>query len=106
MPKFLLEGNYTAEGIKGVRAEGGARRYEAAKNAAESLGGRLESLYFAFGAYDVVAICDMPDNASMAALTLAITASGAMEARTTVLLTVEEMDHAASKPTAYRRPGA
>lgn len=106
MPKFLLEVNYTAEGARGLHTEGGTKRQQAASRAAESLGGRIESFYFAFGAADVVCVCDMPDAISMAAVSLAVTESGAAETRTTALLTAEDMDHAVSKHSAYRRPGA
>jgi uncharacterized protein with GYD domain len=106
MPKFLLQVNYTPEGARGLHTEGGTKRYQAAKNAAESLGGRLDAFYFSFGAQDVVCVCDMPDAVSMAALSLAVTGSGAAETRTTTLLTIEDMDHAVSKHSAYRKPGA
>jgi uncharacterized protein with GYD domain len=33
----------------------------------EGLGGRIESVYFAFGDYDVVGIVEMPNHVSMAA---------------------------------------
>ena len=106
MPKFLVQVNYTAEGAKGLQKEGGVKRREAASNAAKSLGGSLESLYFCFGKYDVVCIADMPDNITAAALSLAVTESGAAETTTTALLTAEDMDHAVSKHSAYRKPGA
>jgi uncharacterized protein with GYD domain len=105
MPKYLLQVNYTAEGAKGLIKEGGSARRTAAQKAAESLGGRLESLYFAFGDTDAYVIADMPDHISVAALTMALAASGSISARTTVLLTPEEMDQAARKTPMYRPPG-
>src|SRR5262245_58451690 len=106
MPKFLLQVNYTPEGARGLKSEGGTKRREAARNAAESIGGRLDAFYFSFGSQDVVCVCDMPDAVSMAALSLAVTGSGAAETRTTPLLSAEDMDHAVSKHSAYRKPGA
>ncbi len=106
MPKFLLQVNYTPEGARGLHIDGGTKRYQAAKHTAESLGGHLDSFYFSFGAQDVVCVCDMPDAISMAAVSLAVTASGAAETKTTTLLTIEDMDHAVSKHSAYRKPGA
>ena len=106
MPKFLLQVNDTAEGARGLHVDGGSKRQHAARSATESLGGRLESFYFSFGVHDAVCVVDMPDVVSMAALSLAITESGAVEAVTTPLLTVEDLDHAVSKRTAYRKPGA
>ena len=106
MPKFMLQVNYTPEGARGLHTDGGTKRQTAARNAAESLGGRLEAFYFTFGAQDVVCICDMPDAVTMAALSLTVTESGAAETQTTALLTVDDMDHAVSKHAAYRKPGA
>ena len=106
MPKFLLQVKYTPEGTRGLHIDGGTKRSEAAKNAAESLGGHLESFHFSFGTHDAVCVCEMPDAISMAGLSLAVTASGAAETLTTPLLTAAEMDHAVSKHTAYRKPGA
>jgi len=69
------------------------------------VGGKLESFYYAFGATDVFIIADLPDNASAAALNLAVAASGAIDSETVVLLTPEEIDEATRKSPAYRPPG-
>ena len=66
MPKYLVEACYNAEGAKGIARDGGSGRHAAAKKAIESLGGKLESFYFAFGDTDVFAVFDLPDNASAA----------------------------------------
>ncbi len=105
MPKYLLQGSYTTEGVKGLLKDGGSKRRTAAQQAIESVDGRVEAFYFAFGENDVVAIFDVPDNASVAAAALAIKASGAFNGRTTVLLTPEEVDQAAKKTIRYRAPG-
>lgn len=105
MAKYLLQVNYTAEGARGLMKDGGTKRRHAAQALAESLGGRLEEMYYAFGDTDVIVIVDMPDAASMAAVTLALGATGAVTGRTTVLMTCEEMDQAAHKSPKYRPPG-
>ena len=53
MPKYLFEGRYNAEGAKGLAKEGGSGRREAINKMFEGLGGKLDSLYFAFGDIDV-----------------------------------------------------
>jgi uncharacterized protein with GYD domain len=106
MAKYLLEINYTLEGIKGVKAKGGSARVAAAKAAAESVGGSIEVLYFAFGGTDVYAIGDFPDNISAASLSLAVAAGGGVTLKTVVLLTPEEMDQAAAKTVSYSPPGS
>ena len=105
MPKYLLQVNYTTDGAKGLIKDGGSARRSAAQKAAESLGGRLESMYFAFGDTDAYVVAEMPDHTSIAAIALALAASGGATARTTVLLTPEEMDQATKKTPIYRPPG-
>ena len=106
MPKFLLEVNYTLDGIKGVKSEGGSARVAAATSLIEGLGGSVESFYFAFGGADVYVIADMPDNTSAAAAALTVSAGGGATSRTVVLISPEEMDAAAKKQASYRPPGA
>jgi uncharacterized protein with GYD domain len=93
------------DGAKGLLAEGGTKRREAATKAIKSVGAKVEAFYFAFGKSDAVVILDAPDNLSVAAASLAIAASGGAAISTTVLLTPAEVDEAAKKTVAYRAPG-
>jgi uncharacterized protein with GYD domain len=70
-----------------------------------SLGGTLECFYFALGAEDLIVICDLPDNVSAAAFSLAINNSGKARGYVTPLMTPEEMDQVIAKSPAYRAPG-
>ena len=106
MAKYLLELNYSSQGIKGVLDNGGSAREKAGRVAIESAGGKLESLHFAFGGTDAYAICDLPDNTSAAALAMTLSASGAVMARTVVLLTPSEVDAASHTTINYSPPGA
>jgi uncharacterized protein with GYD domain len=105
MPKYLLQVSYTAEGAKGLLKDGGSKRREAARAAVQSVGGSLESMYFAFGEHDAIVIADIPDVASAVATSLTLNASGAITSRTTVLLTPEDLDAAAKKTPTYTPPG-
>jgi uncharacterized protein with GYD domain len=105
MPKYLLHASYTAEGVKGLLKDGGTKRQASARTLIESLGGKLDSFYFAFGEHDVIAIVDMPDASTAAAASLTIAASGAVTGKITVLLTPEELDRAAKKSPTYTPPG-
>jgi len=80
-------------------------RREAAEQAAKSVGGKIESFYFAFGDADAFVIADVPDHASASAVSLAVGASGGARCKTTVLITPEEVDHASKKPLTYTGPG-
>ena len=42
MPKYLITGSYSAEGVKGLMAEGGTERKKHAYAVVESLGGKIE----------------------------------------------------------------
>jgi uncharacterized protein with GYD domain len=105
MPTFLIQASYTPEGLKGVEREGGTGRRAATEKLVESLGGRVESFYFAFGADDVIIIADLPDNRTAAAVGLAVNADGHIQSRTTVLISPEELDAAAKTSVAFRAPG-
>jgi uncharacterized protein with GYD domain len=69
------------------------------------LGGKVESIYYAFGDTDVFVIFDAPDNVTVAALAMGIAATGTVALKTTVLLTVEEIDQASKKTLSYRPAG-
>lgn len=106
MPRFLFSGSYTAEGARGVLAEGGTGRRAATERLVASLGGTVEAYYFAFGADDFYLIADLPSQAAAAAGALTAAASGALTTRTVVLLTPEELDAATKLSPDYRAPGA
>jgi uncharacterized protein with GYD domain len=66
---------------------------------------RRESFHVAFGDADAFAVADVPDHASTAAVSLAVTASGAAPIKTVLLMTPEEMDQAGRKKVGCRPPG-
>jgi|SRR5690242_8948205 uncharacterized protein with GYD domain len=105
MPKFLIQASYTAAGAKGLIIEGGSGRRAAVEKVAESLGGKVEIFYFAFGDHDVFTILDFPDNVSAATVSITVAASGLVSTKTTVLLSPEEVDEAAHRSVSYRGPG-
>ena len=106
MPKYLITGSYTLTGIKGVLAEGGNGRRDAVEKLASSLGGGLESFYFAFGGDDFYVTVDLPSHEAAAAVAMTVAAAGGASARTVVLLTPEEVDAATKLSPSYRAPGA
>ena len=99
------EVNYTLDGVKGLNAEGGSARVAAATELVESLGGKIESFYFAFGDTDVYVIVDMPDDVSVASAALTVSGGGGVTVRTVVLLTAADLDAATKKTATYRPPG-
>ena len=106
MPKYLVTASYTAEGAKGLLKDGGTKRRQAVEAAIKGMGGRVEAFYFAFGEHDVYAIVDAPDNAAVAAMTIAVAAAGGAVSRTTVLLTPRNSIRRRRKDPTTRRPGS
>ena len=105
MAKYLLRVSYTAEGLKGLMKDKGTGRLAAVKQTVSSAGGKLEALYWALGEDDAIAIVDVPDVESAAALGMAVSASGLVRTKTTRLLTAEEVDTIVGKAVNYRPPG-
>ncbi|MFL6181380.1 MAG: GYD domain-containing protein [Actinomycetes bacterium] len=106
MPKFLIKASYSAQGIKGVVAEGGTGRAEAVGKAIAGVGGQMESFYFAFGSDDVYIVADIPDNKAAIAMAATVGATGALSSyETVVLLEPTEIDEALRESVDYRPPG-
>ena len=96
MPKYLLHGSYTLEGVRGLLKDGGTKRRAVVDELVKGLGGSLEAFHYGYGDSDVYVIVDVPDS---------VTASGAVNLKTTVLITPEEVDEAVKKSVPYRPPG-
>ena len=108
MAIYMFQGAYTSEAWA-AQIRNPQNRVELVRPVIEGQGGKLLSVYYAFGEYDVIAIVEFPDNVSAAAVTLALAGGGAFKAqKTTVLMSIEEglegMRRASS--TGYRPPGS
>jgi len=106
MPRYMVNGTYTRQGVEGLLKEGGTARQAAVEKAITGLGGSVEAFYYTFGDSDIVVIAEAPNNVMAAALSLIVGASGAVNIKTTVLLTPAEIDEAAKIKMDYRPPGA
>ena len=105
MPKFLIAGSYTPQGMQGVKKDKASGREEAIVAACRELGGKADALYFALGEDDVYVIVDMPSVSTVSALCVTVGSSGMVKTRTVPLLTVAEMDAALESSVKYRPPG-
>ena len=72
MPKYLIEASYTAEGLRGLTKDKASGRRKAIEKGLTAIGGKLESIHFAFGDADVILICDCPDAASAAGFAIVV----------------------------------
>ena len=105
MGKYLFHGSFTTDGLRGIQKEGGTSRTKAVTTLAESLGGSLDSYYFAFGDDSYFVVVDLPDDEAAAACALAVAASGAVSNSTIKLLTPAQVDAAVKLSPNYRAPG-
>ncbi|GAA2883774.1 GYD domain-containing protein [Pseudonocardia halophobica] len=85
-------------------------RTAAVRTMLEAQDARLEALYYMFGGHDGIVIFDAPDSRAAAAISLAVTASGAFDRHETrELITPDELvgvlEKAGLPLQAYVRPG-
>ena len=106
MPKYLIEARYNTEGVRGIADKGGSARRDAVQQLFDAKGGKMEGFYFAFGRADAYVFGELPDNETAAAIALAVNSDDRVAAKTTVLLTPEEIDAAAGQSVDYKGPGS
>lgn len=109
MSLYFVRAVYKPEAVIAL-AKAPQNRVEAIRKVVEKLGGRLESGGMAFGGAtsELVAICNLPDQSSAAALAISVSAGGSVEQITTTpLITGEEGLEALKKAAdaGYRPPG-
>ena len=90
MATYITVGNFTDQGIRGVRDT--TKRAAAVREAAKKTGVAVKEIYWTMGQFDVIAIFDAPDDASMSAVALAIGAAGNVRGQTLRAYSREEMD--------------
>ena len=106
MPLYLGRFSYTIDAIKGL-IDNPHDRAQAAAETFESLGAKLIGFWYAFGEFDGVFLAEAPDNATAAAVAMAVGRSGALaKIETTVLLDMDEAQEALRKAAGapYRAP--
>ena len=107
MPYYLMRFSYTPDAWAKLIKQPEDRRV-VARAVIERLGGKLHGFWYAFGEHDGLVLIEAPDNTSVAAFSVGISARGSLRsAETTVLLTVEEAIEMLSKAQdlPYRAPG-
>ena len=77
MPHYMYQVAYSSEAWASL-VKTPQDRIEAVRPAVRKLGGKIESAYYAFGDYDLIAIVNMPDNVSAAAFSIAASAGGSV----------------------------
>lgn len=77
MPKYITFFSYTGAAAKAL-IDKPTDRSAAVKTLVESLGGKLEAFYWMHGNFDGFLIANLPDGASVAALSAAVASTGAV----------------------------
>lgn len=74
MATYIILSSFTDQGIKGIKDT--TKRADAVRSTAKKFGVKVSEIYWTLGTYDVVAIFESPDDASITALALALGSAG------------------------------
>ncbi len=80
MTTYILLLNWTDQGAKNLRDS--PVRLDAAKKSLQAMGGSFKHFFLTMGEYDMVAICEAPDDAVFAHFVLALSMAGSVRTRT------------------------
>ena len=80
MATFIVLANFTDQGIRNVKDTG--KRADAVREMGKKFGVNMKDIYWTLGSYDVVTICEAPDDAAMTAFGLAIGKDGNVRTQT------------------------
>jgi uncharacterized protein with GYD domain len=109
MPMFMYQIAYTSEAWAAQLKNPQNRAENVSRAMCEAIGAKLVGAWYTFGEYDAMVIVDAPSVEGMAAVALAISASGAAKASmTSALMTgaegVAAMTQAATLTKSYKPP--
>ena len=90
MATYIVLTNFTDQGIRNAKET--TKRAEAVRELAKKFGVTAKEFFWTLGSYDVVAIFEAPDDASMTALGLAIGANGNVRTQTLRAFSKDEMN--------------
>ena len=80
MTTYIMLLSWTDMGIKNVRES--PRRLDAARKQLADMGGAFKEFYLTMGEYDMVAVCEAPDDAVAARFALQLGRAGNVRSRT------------------------
>ena len=90
MATYIVLSSFTDQGIRTVKDT--TKRAEQVREMAKKFGATVKEIYWTLGAYDVVAIFEAPDEASMTALGLALGSEGNVRTQTMRAFSKDEMN--------------
>ncbi len=95
MATYIVLNSFTDQGIRNVKDS--TKRADAVRDLAKKFGITAKEFFWTLGSYDIVAIYDAPDDASMTAFGLAIGAAGNVRTQTMRAFSREEMNGVLAK---------
>ena len=95
MPRYITLVHWTDQGIRDVKVT--LQRGEQVRTMTREMGGDLHTLYWTQGRYDLVAVADAPDDATIAAITLRIGTAGNVRTEVLRAFDAEEMGRILAK---------
>lgn len=83
MPQFIITGNYTSQGMKGM-VEHPSDREAAARAVVEAAGGKVTGFYLTSGETDFLLIVEADDSAKIVPALMVVGASGSVSGLKTI----------------------
>ncbi len=97
MATYIVLTSFTDQGVRSIKDT--AKRSDAVKDMAKKFGITVKEFFWTLGSYDVVAIFEAPDDASMTALGMAIGSGGNVRTQTMRAFSREEIAGVLAKLT-------
>ncbi len=88
MPTYIALLRWTQKGIENVKES--PSRLDQAKEALRAVGGEFKDFYLTMGSYDMVCVCEAPDDAAIAKFVLGISAKGGVRTESLRAFSEEE----------------
>jgi len=80
MATFVVLGCFTDQGMRSIKES--TKRADAFKEMAKKAGATVKDVYWTLGQYDIVAICEAPDDQTASALAFSVGALGNVRTQT------------------------
>ena len=88
MPTYIALLRWTQKGIENVKES--PSRLDQAKHALRAVGGEFKDFYMTMGAYDMVFVCEAPDDAAIAKFVLMVATQGGVRTESLMAFSEEE----------------
>ena len=88
MPTYIIQSQWTEQGIRNVKES--ANRLDLGRKKLKDMGGDIKAFYLTTGPYDMLAIVEVPNDATLAAHLLWLGSQGNLRTQTVKAFTEDE----------------